>query len=141
MEVQKIVAFKLGNEEYGLDINHVLSIERIHQMTRVPNAVSFVKGVINLRGNITPIIDLCSRLNLGKTNYTESTRVIITKYGEVELGLIVDQTSEVLDVPPEAVEAFNSIHGDADYFGGVAKIGERLIILLKMEELAKVPVS
>ncbi|PFP30806.1 chemotaxis protein CheW [Bacillus sp. AFS073361] len=137
MEMLKIVAFKLGEEEYGLNINHVQSIERIHHITRVPNAPEFVKGVINLRGNVTPIIDLRGKLNLGNAVYTENTRVIITQFEEIELGLIVDKTSDVIDVAPEAIEAASSSSFDSDYFGGIAKVDGRLIILLKLEELMK----
>jgi purine-binding chemotaxis protein CheW len=137
MEMFKIVAFKLGEEEYGFDINHVQSIERIQHITRVPNAPMYVKGVINLRGNVTPIIDLRSKLNLGLAQYTENTRVIITKYEDVELGLIVDQTSDVIDVSSEVIEPASFSGLDSDYFGGVAKMEGRLIILLRLEELMK----
>lgn len=137
MKILKIVAFKLGEEEYGLDINYVQSIERINHITRIPNAPIYVKGVINLRGNVNPIIDLRSMLNLGQAQYTENTRVIITKYEDIELGLIVDQTSDVIDVAAEAIEMVSSNSFDADYFGGIAKIEGRLIILLKLAELMK----
>lgn len=90
MDMLKIVAFKIGNEEYGFDINQVQSIERIQPITRVPNAPAFVKGVMNLRGNVTPIIDLSKKLNLVETQFTESTRIIMTRLEEIELGWIVD---------------------------------------------------
>ncbi len=135
MEMMKIVAFKLGSEEYGMDIEHVQSIERIQQITRVPNAQPYVKGVINLRGHVTPIIDLRSRLNLGQTEYTENTRVIITKFEEIELGFIVDQTSEVIDILPGEIEAPSSSTFNIEYFTGIAKIEGRLIILLKLSKL------
>ncbi|MDR7235680.1 chemotaxis protein CheW [Neobacillus drentensis] len=135
MTMLKIVAFKLGEEEYGLDIDQVLSIERIEHITRVPNAPPFVKGVINLRGKVNPVIDLRSKLNLGQADYTENTRVIITKYDEIELGFIVDQTSDVIDVAPEAIESIASSVFESSYFGGIAKIEGRLIILLKLAEL------
>ncbi|CAH2712922.1 Chemotaxis protein CheW [Neobacillus rhizosphaerae] len=137
MTMFKIVAFILGEEEYGLDIEYVQSIERIDQITRVPNAPSFVKGVFNLRGNVIPVIDLQGKLNLGQAKYTDKTRVIITKFEDIELGLIVDQTSDVIDVAPEALEAISSSGFDSDYFGGIAKIDGRLIILLKLAELMK----
>jgi purine-binding chemotaxis protein CheW len=135
MNILKIVAFKLGEEEYGLDINQVQSIERINHITRVPNAPTYVKGVLNLRGNVTPIIDLRNKLNMGHAQYTEYTRVIITKYEDIELGLIVDKTSDVIDVAPEAIEETSHSGLDSEYFGGIAKIEGRLIILLKLAEL------
>lgn len=137
MENIKIVAFKIGEEEYGVDITCVQSIERIQPITRVPNAPTYVKGVINLRGNVTPIIDLRSKLGLEQADYTANTRVIITKYEEIELGLIVDQTSDVINVQSDAIEVPSSSGFDSEYFGGVAKIEGRLIILLKLAELMK----
>ncbi|MCH6263921.1 chemotaxis protein CheW [Neobacillus citreus] len=137
METMKIVAFKLGNEEYGLDIDYVQSIERIQHITRVPNAPSYVQGVINLRGNVTPIIDLRSKLNIGEVSFTEQTRVIITKYEEIELGFSVDQTSDVIDITAEMIEPAFESELDNDFFGGIAKIEERLIIFLKLTELIK----
>ncbi|WHY79712.1 chemotaxis protein CheW [Neobacillus sp. WH10] len=138
MTMVKIVSFILAEEEYGVDINHVQSIERIEHITRVPNAPMFVKGVINLRGNVIPIIDLRSKLNLGHAEHTANTRVIITKFEDIELGLIVDQTTDVIDVNTDDIEAISSSDLDSDYFGGIAKIEGRLIILLKIAELMKV---
>jgi purine-binding chemotaxis protein CheW len=137
MELVKIVAFKLGEEEYGLDITHVQSIERVFRFTRVPNAPEYVKGVINLRGHVTPIIDLRSKLNLGKANQTENSRIIITKYEEMDLGLIVDQTSDVIDVAEEDIESPAASGYDLDYLGGIAKVNGRLIMILKLAELMK----
>lgn len=137
MGLVKIVAFKLGEEEYGLDITHVQSIERVHRFTRVPNAPTYVKGVINLRGHVTPIIDLQSKLNLGEANHTENSRIIITKFEEMDLGLIVDQTSDVIDVAEDDIEAPSTSGYDLDYLGGIAKINGRLIMILKLAELMK----
>lgn len=137
MGLVKIVAFKLGEEEYGLDITHVQSIERVFRFTRVPNAPAYVKGVINLRGHVTPIIDLRSKLNLGEANQSENSRIIITKYEEMELGLIVDQTSDVIDVADEDIESPSTSGYDFDYLGGIAKINGRLIMILKLAELMK----
>ncbi|WP_251554544.1 chemotaxis protein CheW [Neobacillus muris] len=136
MEFSKIVAFKLGEEEYGLDINCIQSIERIEHITRVPNAPVYVKGVINLRGNVTPVIDLKNKLGLGHTEFTDMSRVIITKLEEIELGMIVDQTNDVIDIAADSIEAAASSF-DSAYFDGVAKVAGRLIILLKLEELMK----
>ncbi|MBT2657805.1 purine-binding chemotaxis protein CheW [Bacillus sp. ISL-18] len=136
MGIMKIVAFKLGEEEYGLDINHVQSIERIEHITRVPNAPAYVKGVMNLRGNVTPVIDLSSKLEMGQSNYTETSRVIMTKIEDIELGMIVDQTSDVIDIAPEHIESAAGSF-ESTYFNGIAKIDGRLIILLKLEEIMK----
>lgn len=131
----KIVAFKIGEEEFGLEINCVQSIERMKPITRVPNAPSYVNGVINLRGNITPIINLRRKLDLENKDYTSNTRIIITKYEEIDMGFIVDQTSDVIDIPVEAIENPSSSGFNSEYFGGIAKVEGRLIILLKLPEL------
>ncbi|CEG25889.1 chemotaxis protein CheW [Bacillus sp. B-jedd] len=137
MSIVKIVAFKLGEEEYGLEIEQVQGIERLLPITRVPNAPAYVKGVINLRGNVTPVIDLRSKLGLGQAKYTDYSRIIIAKYEEVEMGLIVDETSDVMDIQPDAIEAPSTLQFNRDFFGGVAKIDGRLITLLKLPEFMK----
>lgn len=137
MENIKVIAFSLRDEEYGLNIDYVQSIERLSPITRVPNVPSYVKGVINLRGNIIPLIDLQSKLNLGQVEYSESTRVIIVKLEEIELGFIVDKTSNVINIPSDAIEAAASSGFNTDYFEGIAKYEGRLIILVNLEEIIK----
>ncbi|MDR6123780.1 purine-binding chemotaxis protein CheW [Bacillus sp. SLBN-46] len=141
MEEIKVIAFKLGNEEYGLNIDHVQSIERLSHITRVPNVPHYVKGVTNLRGNVIPIIDLQSKLELGEAQYTDNSRVIIVKYENIELGLIVEKTSNVFNVSSEAIEAAASSGFQTDFFEGIAKYEGRLIILLKIGELVKTEAS
>jgi purine-binding chemotaxis protein CheW len=137
MEAFKIIAFKLDNEEYGLNIENVLSIERIQHITRIPNVPPFVKGVMNLRGNVIPVLDLREKLNLGQSKYSESTRVIITKLNDIELGLIVEKTSNVINVVPEAVESAETAGLNNIHFEGIFKFEGHLIILLNLEELMK----
>ncbi|WP_413300407.1 chemotaxis protein CheW [Bacillus sp. 1P10SD] len=141
MEEIKVIAFKLGNEEYGLNIDYVQSIERLSHITRVPNVPHYVKGVTNLRGNVIPIIDLQSKLELGEAQYTENSRVIIVKYENIELGLIVEKTSNVFNVSSDAIEAAASSGFQTDFFEGIAKYEGRLIILLKIGELVKTEAS
>ncbi|MGG1401141.1 chemotaxis protein CheW [Bacillus salipaludis] len=141
MEMTKIIAFKIGEEEYGLDISHVQSIERVLHITRVPNAPDYVKGVINLRGNVTPIIDLRCKLELGQAEFTDDSRVIITNIEDIQLGLIVDRTSDVINVSQEMIDDPSTCGFDSEYFAGIAKIESRLIILLKLAELMKIPTN
>jgi purine-binding chemotaxis protein CheW len=133
----KVIAFTLGNEEYGLNIDHVQSIERLSPITRVPNVPNYVKGLINLRGSVIPIIDLQNKLEFGEGQYTENSRVIIVKYEEIELGLIVEKTSNVINVDTDSIEPAASSGVNTDFFEGIAKYEGRLIILLKIEELMK----
>lgn len=138
MSILKIVAFKIGDEEYGLDINQVQSIERVLPITRVPNAPTYITGVINLRGHVTPIIDLRKKLNMGEAEITESTRILITMNEDMELGWIVDETSDVIDLDPEVIQTTTSSSVyNCEYFSEIAKIEDRLIILLKLSELMR----
>ena len=137
LENIKVIAFTLGNEEYGLNIDHVQSIERLSHITRVPNVPQYVKGLINLRGNVIPIIDLQSKLEFGDAEYTGNSRIIIVKYEEIELGLIVEKTSNVINVSSDVIEPTASSGVNSHFFEGIAKYDGRLIILIKLDELIK----
>ncbi|WP_139488966.1 chemotaxis protein CheW [Brevibacillus dissolubilis] len=133
----KVIVFRLGEEEYGVEVNQVKSIEKLEHITRVPRTPRFVKGVINLRGVVTPIIDLRSRFNLTEATHTETTRVIIVAVGELEVGLIVDSANDVIDIPVNAIEPPPEVVGgvEAAYLRGVAKLEKRLLILLNLDKV------
>lgn len=136
-ETVKVVVFRLMNEEYGVEVSQVKSIERFQPITRVPNTPPFVKGVINLRGVITPIIDLRSRFNLEERPYNELTRIIIVFVDNIEVGMIVDTAHDILDIPVDEIEAPPEVVGGikADYLRGVAKVKDRLYILLNLNKV------
>ncbi|WP_409340954.1 chemotaxis protein CheW [Paenibacillus sp. MBLB4367] len=137
-EEMKVIVFTLGSEEYGVEVEKVKTIERIMPMTRVPRTFHFVKGVINLRGVVTPIIDLRGRFGLEETEPTDQTRIIIINIKDIEVGLVVDSASDVIDVDSDSVEDPPEIVGGvkAKYLRGVARIGEdRLLVLLNLEEV------
>jgi purine-binding chemotaxis protein CheW len=131
---QKVIIFQLKEEEYAVPVQDVKSIERMQHITRIPRTVQFVKGVINLRGVVTPIIDLRSRFGIEESDYTDSTRIIIVSVGEIEAGLIVDAANDVIDLEEEAIEPPPEVVGgvDAEYIQGVAKIEKRLLVLLDL---------
>ncbi|MCD5322705.1 MULTISPECIES: chemotaxis protein CheW [Pontibacillus] len=133
----KVIVFQLQNEEYGVPVGRVGSIERMMPITRVPRTVSFVKGVMNLRGVVTPIIDLRERFGIEGTSYDESTRIIIVHLDDMEVGLVVDSANDVIDIPSGTIEPPPEVVGtvDADYISGVAKLDRRLLILLNLEEV------
>lgn len=133
----QVVAFKLAGEEYAMDILNVQEINRILDITRVPKAPFFIAGVINLRGNVLPIIDLRKRFGLPERSNSEHTRIIITKLEENTVGMIVDSVSEVLRLPTSSIEPPPSIMGDIDiaFIDGVGKLDERLIILLNLPKV------
>jgi purine-binding chemotaxis protein CheW len=136
-ETIQVVSFKLGSEEYGVDIAQVQEINRMVAVTHVPRAPQFMEGVINLRGQLIPIIDLRARFGMTRAEHTKSTRIVVTEVGTKRVGMVVDSVSEVLRLPTDQIEdAPEMITGvDTEYIRGVGKIEDRLIILL---DLAKI---
>ena len=135
-EIQ-LVVFKLGREEYGISILQVQEIKRITQITRVPHTPEYIKGVINLRGSVLPVIDLKKRLNLPQQVATEDARIIIVKVEEISLGMIVDAVSEVMTLSQENIDSPEAVVGSvsANYLSGVGKLDNRLLILLNLEAI------
>jgi purine-binding chemotaxis protein CheW len=133
-EVVQVVSFRLGSEEYGVDIAQVQEIIRMVEVTRVPRAPHFMEGVINLRGQLIPIIDLRTRFSMPRIPATKSTRIVVTEIGIKKVGIIVDSVSEVLNIPIENVEdAPEMVAGvGTEYIQGVGKMGNRLIIMLDL---------
>jgi purine-binding chemotaxis protein CheW len=134
---KKVIVFQLKDEEFAVSVQQIGSIERIQSITRVPNTASFVKGVINLRGVVTPIIDLRSRLGIEETAYSESTRIIIVYLEDMEVGLIVDAANDVIDISTDVIEPAPEVIGivNQDYIEGVAKLENRLLILLDLRKI------
>ncbi|WP_202077124.1 chemotaxis protein CheW [Caldalkalibacillus salinus] len=137
VEDTKVIVFRLKDEEYGVEVGQIKSIERMQHITIVPNTPDFVRGVINLRGVVTPVINLRTRFELGEEEELESTRIIIVTVDDIEVGLIVDAAHDVIDVPASAVEPPPEVIGgiEADYLRGVAKVGKRLLILLNLDRV------
>lgn len=134
-EIQ-LVIFKLGKEEYGVSILQVQEIKRMTDITRVPHTPDYIRGVINLRGSVLPVVDLKKRLNLPQQPYTDDTRIIIVKIEDIAVGMIVDAVSEVMAIQQENIEAPEVVSGiAADYLSGVGKMDNRLLILLNLETI------
>lgn len=137
-EELKVIVFTLANEEYGIEVDKVKTIERMAPITRVPKTPPFVKGVMNLRGVVVPVIDLRGRFGLPETEPTDHSRIIIVSTGDLEVGFIVDSANDVLDVSSDEIEQPPEVVGGvkAKYISGVAKLGEgRLLILLHLAEV------
>lgn len=135
-EDKQLVIFKLGEEEFGVDILKVSEIEKLDQgVTRVPKAPQFVEGVINLRGEIIPIIDLRKRFGLVAREIGFDSRVMIVEVNGNRVGMMVDSVMEVTRINSASIETAPAITKGVDsyYLNGVAKIGDRLIILLDLE--------
>ncbi|MFD2443544.1 chemotaxis protein CheW [Bacillus sp. CGMCC 1.16607] len=133
----KIIIFQLKEKEYAIPVSQVSSIEKIEHITRVPRTVDYIKGVINLRGVVTPIIDLRKRFGLEEATYSDSTRVIMVSIDQLEVGLIVDAANDVIDIDVNSIEPPPVVVGvsEAEYISGVVKVEKRLKILLDLEKV------
>lgn len=137
-ELMQIVVFKLGEEEFGVDILQVREIETLDMgVTRVPKAPGFVEGVINLRGEVIPIVDMRKRFSLSLPPLDYNSRIIIVESGEGgnKIGLIVDTVVGVLRIPVSSIEPAPNIAQNVNqyFISGVARVEERLIVLLNLE--------
>lgn len=130
----KYVIFKLDQEYYGLPIDSVISIEKMGQTTRVPNAPDYVKGVTNLRGEVIPIVDLRKKLGMKPKELDRNSRIIVVSLNEIIVGLIVDASSEVLEIDKEDIDKppTNEKEEFTEYVNGIGKTKERLVILLDL---------
>lgn len=137
---KQFVVFKLGNEDYGIDILRVKTIEKMSSITRVPKTPDYVKGVMNLRGEIVPIVDLRSILNLPIVADNDNTRIIIVYADEVTVGLIVDSATEVINIDSELIEdPPDSLEGiEVNNIYGIGKLDGRIIILLDVYKMLNI---
>ncbi|WP_088006900.1 chemotaxis protein CheW [Indiicoccus explosivorum] len=136
-ETAKMIVFRLNSEQYGAGISQVRSIERLENVTEVPRTPEFIKGVINLRGVITPVIDLKERLALHHGEAAPSCHVLIITIDETQVGLIVDEVLGVQDMDESVIDPAPAMIGgvSAEYLEGIAKLEDRLLILLDLKKL------
>jgi len=137
MAEEQLVTFSLGPEEFGVDIMRVQEIIRIPPITRVPKAPGYVEGVINLRGNVIPVISLRTRFGMVRVEETDLSRIIVLQVQTKVFGIRVDAVTEVLHLDSEGIEPPPPIAlgMEAQLIRGVGKIGERLLILLELDEI------
>lgn len=137
---QQFVLFELAGQEYGVNVQQVLSIERIPEITRVPQTPDFVVGVMNLRGEVLPVIDLRKRFALesqqGSDVQREQQRIIVVKLDDITVGMVVDMVRDVLSISTDRIEPPPSLVGgiQAEYLDGMAKMGDRVMVLLNLEK-------
>ncbi len=133
----QIVSFKLGKEEFGVDILLVQEINRMTQITKVPNSPDFVEGVINLRGKVIPVIDLRRRMNLERVEHDKGTRIIVVEIQNRTIGFIVDSVNEVLRVPADTFEAPPEMVSGigSEFIRAVGKLEDRLLILIDLNKI------
>lgn len=133
----KYVVFKMDNEHYGIDITNVKSIERMQYFARVPNSPTYVKGVINLRGEVVPVVDLRLRFELAYREVDSNSRIIIVFVNELEIGLLVDSSSEVIEINSEDIDIPPIVKESAadGFIKGIGKKDGNLIILIDIEKV------
>ncbi len=133
----QLVTFEVGEEEYAVDILSVQEINRMMELTRIPQSPPEVEGVINLRGRIIPVIDLRKRFGLTASDRDENSRIVVVEVQERTIGFIVDRVHEVLRIDRGIVEPAPSMVGsiDSEYIAGVGKLDDRLLILLDLTKL------
>jgi len=136
-EILQLVTFHVGDEEFGVEILEVREINRMMEITRVPHAPDFVEGVINLRGQVIPVVDLRKRFGLGAIERDKNARIVVVELQDKVVGFLVDSVSEVLRVPRSVVEPPPPIVGgiDSEYIEAVVKLDDRLLILLDLQKL------
>jgi len=132
---RQLVVFDLTSESYGVDIDAVREIIRMQAITRVPRTPDFVEGVINLRGKVIPVVDLRKRFRLSISEQSADNRIVVVDIGGQDIGVIVDAVTEVLRIFDDSIEPPSAAitTTESDYLMGIAKVEDRLIILLDLE--------
>ncbi len=138
--LQQFISFSIGEEEYGLDLLRVKEVIRKRPITWLPKAPSFVKGIVNLRGDVIPIIDLRARFGLGSCEDTAQTRVIVVEIGGRLTGLVVDSASQVVRISEDQIDPPPPMSGglEQDLITGVGKLDDQLVILLNTDSILTV---
>lgn len=133
----KLVIFKIEDEVYGLDVMKIQEIIGIVNVRHIPDSVECLKGVINLRGMVVPVIDMRLRFRFQEKEYDQSTVILIVNSGDTFLGLIVDSVSDVLDIPIDAINEYNGMKHDPDkhLVNSIASYNDELVIILDTDRL------
>ncbi len=133
----QVVGFRVGRENFGVPISLVHEIVRIMEITAVPDSPNFIEGVINLRGKIIPVVDLRKRFGEKTITTSKKNRILVAEVGSKMVGLVVDSASEVLKIPPSNIDPPPNVfeEGELNYVTGVAKLDNRLIILVELSKI------
>jgi purine-binding chemotaxis protein CheW len=136
-ELLQLVSFKIGEEEFGVDILKVQEINRMLEVTAVPNAPAYVDGVINLRGKVIPIMDLRSRFGMPRRERDKNSRIVVVELNGKIVGFVVDSVNEVLRIPKNVTEPPPPVVTGvgAEYITAVGKLDDRLLILLDLDKV------
>lgn len=140
---RQYLTFNLGEERYGLEILKVQEIIGLTQFTPLPNMPPHVRGVINLRGTVVPVVDLRSRFNMEPREYDKLTSIIVTNVAGKTLGIVVDTVADVMGIPEDAIQDTPSFAASrqiaGDYINAIGKVGNTMVILLDLERVLDIP--
>lgn len=133
----RYLTFNIGKQIYAIEIRNITEIIGIQKITKVPNIKPFIKGIINLRGIIVPIVDVRKRFNLPAVEYDEKTCIVVVNFNNVEIGLIVDEVAEVINIPAEELSPPPETNkgSESRFIEAMAKINKSIIILLNLERV------
>jgi purine-binding chemotaxis protein CheW len=132
----KFLTFHLAKEDYGIEIRHVTEIIGIQKITEVPDMPDYVRGVINLRGKVIPVMDVRTRFRMPPRDYDERTCIVVVNIDEQSVGLVVDQVNEVADIPDDQIEPPpRTRKAESSYIQGMGKIGAEVKILVNVQKL------
>ncbi len=137
-ETQKdlFLTFRLGDEDYGMEIFHVIEIVGIQKITDVPDMPDYIKGVINLRGSIISVMDVRIKFGMPERPYDDRTCLIVVRVGDTNMALVVDRVNEVSEIPNNQIEPPPHVGGDGrSYISGMGKLRDSVKILLNMDEM------
>ena len=135
-ELLQLVGFRVGSEDFGLDILRVQEIIRLQELTRVPNSPDFMAGVANLRGRVIPVVSLRKCFGLADCDHDKKTRIVVVELNGNVIGFIVDSVSEVLRIPADSIEPPPRLAKvEREYVSGVGNLNDRLLILLDVDRL------
>lgn len=133
----RFLSFKIANEDYGIEIKYIIEIIGIQKITKVPNISEYIKGIINLRGNIIPVVDVRTRFGLKEIEYNDRTCIIVVRLSNTSIGLIVDEVQEVVNITEENIAPPPATNkgSHSKFIQGIGKVGKNVKILLSINRL------
>ncbi len=139
-DIREFVTFRLNQEYYGINIQNVENIERVLPITRIPYTLNYIKGVVNLRGIIVPVVDLRARFGLEKKSHTDESRIIIVNLEDNKIGMLVDSSSEVLQISEDDIDAAPSVKKEVnnEFIKNIGKKNGRIIMLIDLHKVLNI---
>lgn len=139
VDIRQYIVFKLNDEDYGLDIQKIQTIDKVNKITRVPKAPFYIQGVINLRGEIIPVMSLRKKLGFEDDEFDKDARIIIVKIESDSIAMIVDKVKEVVEIDVNTLEAVQEGNSkiSVEFIKGLGKIDNKIITILNIKKLIK----